>query len=651
MAFPAITRLAISKESLRMFHMPRSAVPFFVGSKKSAASKHTSRRKLLQRTLGLESLESRAMLTATPLSAMASVAMSDLSGNTQLVGALSASGPEIAVLDGSTEIASGPTTLIDIGSAFGGKAGPSKTFTIRNDGDQTLTLSKKFVSTSHFTVSQPLTTSLAAGQTTTFKVTLKTASIWTGTERVSFTNNDLDNGDGVESPFTFSVSGSVTPVPPEITVLLGKTPVTSNQAAPIDFGTGILGMAGASKTFTIRNDGKQTLLLTAPVAGTSHFTVTQPTKTSLAPGKTATFKVTLNTGEVWTGAEQIMLASNDADNGDGVENPFVLNVSGKVSQLVLNISNPAPRNEGNSSTTKFPFVVTLSPSCPKSVTVKYATADVLGTAGVDYTATHGTLTFSPGQTQKTINVLVKGDTLYEPNNQTFAVNLSAATLATIVQGTGVGTIVNDDSMPTISVSDDKETETNSGEAGFFFDITLSKASAVPVTIQRVFTADNTATLADGDYAIVDSSDWTFKPGETKKSVLMSAYGDTKFEPDETFFLKISGVTGATVLRDTGIGTIVNDDFASALASSVASKAVASPVVASVASSASLTAQSVAAVAPPAQSKATGAVQDQAMTSLLNAFATTQKVKSPIVSRPEASAVDETFRLMLLNARL
>ena len=88
--------------------------------------------------------------------------------------------PEITVLDGTTSIVSGQTTPINLGSAVHNAAGPSKTFTIRNDGDQPLTLTTPFASTAHFTVGQPGKTSLTAGESTTFTVTLNTGAVWSG---------------------------------------------------------------------------------------------------------------------------------------------------------------------------------------------------------------------------------------------------------------------------------------------------------------------------------------------------------------------------------------------------------------------------------------------------------------------------------------
>ena len=99
--------------------------------------------------------------------------------------------------------------------------------------------------------------------------------------------------------------------------------------------------------------------------------------------------------------------------------------------------------EGNAAVTAT-FTVSLSAPSGQTVTVKYATGGGTATAGSDYAAIAlTTLTFTPGQTSKTISVQVKGDVVDEPN-ETFNVNLSAATNATIADAQGVGTITDND---------------------------------------------------------------------------------------------------------------------------------------------------------------------------------------------------------------
>jgi hypothetical protein len=103
-------------------------------------------------------------------------------------------------------------------------------------------------------------------------------------------------------------------------------------------------------------------------------------------------------------------------------------------------------NEGQAGSTSATFTVALSAASSQAVTVSYATSNGTATAGSDYAAASGVLTFAAGQTSRTIAVPVSGDTAAEPD-ETFFVNLSAPAGATIADGQGQGTIANDDASP------------------------------------------------------------------------------------------------------------------------------------------------------------------------------------------------------------
>ena len=92
------------------------------------------------------------------------------------------------------------------------------------------------------------------------------------------------------------------------------------------------------------------------------------------------------------------------------------------------------------------FAVTLSRASRAPVAVAYATADGSATAGSDYTATSGTLTFDPGETAKTVSVPVLDDA-HDEGEETLTLRLSAATGAVIADGVATGTIENTDHMP------------------------------------------------------------------------------------------------------------------------------------------------------------------------------------------------------------
>src|SRR5207249_2245282 len=113
-----------------------------------------------------------------------------------------------------------------------------------------------------------------------------------------------------------------------------------------------------------------------------------------------------------------------------------------------------------------------------------------------------------------VAVTVNGDTKFEPN-ETFFVNLSNPVNATISDNQGVGTIVNDDGQPTISISDVSQNEGNAGPTVFTFTVSLSSASFQTITVDFA-TADGTATTADGDY-VAASGTVTFLRSEARRA--------------------------------------------------------------------------------------------------------------------------------------
>ncbi|HEX7796105.1 MAG TPA: Calx-beta domain-containing protein, partial [Vicinamibacterales bacterium] len=157
-----------------------------------------------------------------------------------------------------------------------------------------------------------------------------------------------------------------------------------------------------------------------------------------------------------------------------------------------------------------------------------------------------------------IVVPVIGDTTPEPN-ETFVVNLSNATNATISRAQGVGTIIDDDtpvSLPALSINDVSVNEGNSGTSIATFTVSLSSASNQTVTVNYA-TASGTAS-SGSDYTSA-SGTLTFPAGNTSQPVQVSIIGDTRPETNETFFVNLSGAVGATIARVQGTGTIIDND--------------------------------------------------------------------------------------------
>lgn len=100
-------------------------------------------------------------------------------------------------------------------------------------------------------------------------------------------------------------------------------------------------------------------------------------------------------------------------------------------------------NEGDAGSSTATFTVTLDPAAGGAVTVNGATANATASAPGDYTETSGLLTIPAGQTSKTIEVTVLGD-LTDEQHETFVMNLSGASGATIADDQGVGLILDED---------------------------------------------------------------------------------------------------------------------------------------------------------------------------------------------------------------
>ncbi|MCY7278692.1 MAG: glycoside hydrolase family 9 protein [Phormidesmis sp. CAN_BIN44] len=111
-------------------------------------------------------------------------------------------------------------------------------------------------------------------------------------------------------------------------------------------------------------------------------------------------------------------------------------------------------------------------------------------------------------------------------------------------------------LPALSIADSTIIGGNAGTSPATFDVQLSQVSQQAVTVNYA-TTSGTAT-AGSDYTAI-SNTLSFAPGETKKTIAVGVQVDTIAEPNETFSVKLSGATNATIADADGTGTITNDD--------------------------------------------------------------------------------------------
>ncbi|MDX1963469.1 MAG: Calx-beta domain-containing protein [Pirellulales bacterium] len=329
------------------------------------------------------------------------------------------------------------------------------------------------------------------------------------------TNPTIDFTDATPTP---AQAGSTTVL--EVGVSPGANPASSGLAV-----TGDLSSIGGSATQAFFDDGTNGDATAGD--GIYSFLATVSTSTTAGP---KTLPVTVTDAQMRSASGSISL---------------------DVTAAIPTISiNDVTVNEGASAAT---FTVSLSAASGQTVTVNYAIANGTAVGTEDYTKTSGTLTFAPGDMMKTFMVDITDDPLDE-FDETFFVNLSAATNATIADNQGQGTISDNDAPPTVSVSDATVTEGGT----FIFNVSLSAASQKVIS---VFVQTEPGTAARDDDFGWGSIPLTFNPGQTSIGVLVNTVDDPLDEDVETMTLELTQPVNVTIADASGLGTINDNDQA------------------------------------------------------------------------------------------
>jgi Ca2+-binding RTX toxin-like protein len=204
------------------------------------------------------------------------------------------------------------------------------------------------------------------------------------------------------------------------------------------------------------------------------------------------------------------------------------------------------------------FTVTLTQPSTGTVKVDCATADGTALAGSDYvaTGTH-TLSFLPGQVSQTVTVDLINDASAEAG-QAFDLVLSNAVGATLLpEAHGRATIgANDGAVvgaPLISVSD-----AIAGESDGTLSFVVSLSAPSNQTVSVNFNNSN-LTAANGSDYLARTGTLVFAPGQTTQTVTIAVLDNSVQESTEYLTLNLYGAVNGTVVRESGFGTVVDND--------------------------------------------------------------------------------------------
>lgn len=206
--------------------------------------------------------------------------------------------------------------------------------------------------------------------------------------------------------------------------------------------------------------------------------------------------------------------------------------------------------------------VELSNASGFTITADYTTTPQTATTPADYIASpaSGKLTFAPGETMKTIAIVLVDDSLLEPT-ETMELVLSNPSNANLdfFNETTVE-ILDNDAAPSVTVqfsaSQYSRPETAASTA---MEVRLSQASSNTVTVNYTIVG-NTATIGS-DFLAASSGTLTFSPGQISKNVTLTILNDPWQEGDETLTVTLSSPTGATLgSPSSAVMTITDNDL-------------------------------------------------------------------------------------------
>jgi hypothetical protein len=255
---------------------------------------------------------------------------------------------------------------------------------------------------------------------------------------------------------------------------------------------------------------------------------------------------------------------------------------------MLSITPSVTVTEGDGGSQNAVFTVSIQGPSGNPVTVSFATANrtatggTCGSGGADYGSSSGTLSFTAGQTSRTISVPVCGDIAFEQSEQ-FEVALSNASNASIQSGIGVVTIANNDPIvqdfgitqprpslpslaPRLSITDQvsvTEPSTFTLIRNAVFTVSVTGAVTDPISVSYRTapgsatggTCGTTTKSAAGDY-VTRTGTLTFtSTGPASQTIAVRICSDSRVESRETFTVTLSSPVNATISRATGTATI------------------------------------------------------------------------------------------------
>ena len=271
-----------------------------------------------------------------------------------------------------------------------------------------------------------------------------------------------------------------------------------------------------------------------------------------------TFNVAILDDQDYEGDETLTLSLSNPTNSATLGNPA-------GATLTINENDPVPPAGSlqfsastytvDESGPALTATVTRTGGSFGEVTVDYVSSDGTATAGADYSATSGTLTFADGELNMTFNVPIADDSNYE-GDETFGLDLSNVTGGAFsgVPMSATVTIAENDPVPQAGSLQFSGVSYSVGEGGIQAVVTVTRTGGTSGQVTVNYATEDGSATAGSDYTAT-SATLTFADGDTSKTFSVSITDDSTYEGNESLTVSLSNATGGASVGTPGVATV------------------------------------------------------------------------------------------------
>ncbi|HEX5702970.1 MAG TPA: Calx-beta domain-containing protein [Pyrinomonadaceae bacterium] len=382
-------------------------------------------------------------------------------------------------------------------------------------------------------------------------------------ETVSLT---VTTGSGYNVGSPSAAEGTISNDDTNVSVAVSPTPVTENGAPNLVYTftrTGVTTGAltvnfSVSGTADAADYGQTGATTFAPPTGTVIFAAGSPTATVTVD---PTADSTVEPDETLT----LTLAAG-ANYNVGSPNSATGTITNDDADVSVTVS---PSSVAESGSDSLFYTFTRAGVMTDALTVNFSVAgtaifntDYTQSGAATFSSSAGTVTLPAGSGSATVTLVPTPDFIDE-GDETVILTVTTGTGYNVGSpGSQQGTITDDDPTPTIQITDVTAPEPSS-PTSFVFTVSLTNPSASQIDLNYTTATTGATTPATGGAGCTPGIDYgdaaatlSFAPGETSKQINVTVCSDSTLEPDETFFVNLSGNTNSTLPPGTrGIGTI------------------------------------------------------------------------------------------------